>query len=106
MSPLSLAAAAQVLGGRRDFPALSGVAADTDVVVMAAKSLDWRRDRGGGEGGQWRSGLATVPERGAPIVPRRLLRLAAGRFQLSNRLTTNLGAGGSNPSGRATKSMT
>jgi hypothetical protein len=97
MSPLSLAAAAQVLGGRRDFPALSGVAADTDVVVMAAKSLDWRRDRGGGEGGQWRSGLATVPERGAPIVPRRLLRLAAGRFQLSNRLTLNQRVPGSSP---------
>ena len=89
MSPLSLAAAAQVLGGRRDSPALSGVAADPDIVVMVAKSLDWRRDHGGGEGGQWWSDLATVPEREAPIVPRRLLRLAAGRFQLSNRLTLN-----------------
>ena len=41
--------------------------------------------------------LATVPERGAPIVPRRLLRLAAGRFQLSNRLTLNQRVPGSSP---------
>ena len=72
---------------------------------MVTKSLDWRRDRGAGEGEQWWSDLATVPEREAPIVPRRLLRLAAGRFQLSNRLTLNHRVPGSSPGAPTTQPL-